>query len=243
MRIKMPLNWNGVSLNQLNQLTELKETDSPVSDFVDRIVILSGAEREKVESLSYEKAMSLTSGLGFLKTLPEAQIHKWIYFKNRFFKLKDLPELSNADFIDLNEIIESNIKEGDKVAKMMLILLDVKGRAKIKDWKFFLEMPVLKSYGMMLFFYNIVKKLLFETFGGLFGGDSTGEENTEGDDSGIKTIEDSKKESQAKLQSKWKWYSFVFGLTNDNPLKLDEAMKYTFYDSCVYYLYKKETKK
>ena len=41
---------------------------------------------------------------------------------------------------------------------------------------------------------------------------------------------------------KWKWYSFVIGLTNDDPLKLEEAFNYTFFDSCVYYLYKLENK-
>ena len=57
------------------------------------------------------------------------------------------------------------------------------------------------------------------------------------------TIEQAKREQADKNADKWKWYSFVIGLTNGDPLKLEEAFNYSFYDSCIYYLYKLENKK
>ena len=57
------------------------------------------------------------------------------------------------------------------------------------------------------------------------------------------TIEQAKSEEADRNADKWRWYSFVLGLTNNNPLKLEEAFKYSFYDSCIYYLYKLENKK
>ena len=57
------------------------------------------------------------------------------------------------------------------------------------------------------------------------------------------TVEQAKSEQAAKNSDKWKWYSFVLGLTNEQPLKLEEAFKYSFYDSCIYYLYKLENQK
>ena len=57
------------------------------------------------------------------------------------------------------------------------------------------------------------------------------------------TVEQAKSEEADRNADKWRWYSFVLGLTNNNPLKLEEAFKYSFYDSCIYYLYKLENKK
>ena len=71
--------------------------------------------------------------------------------------------------------------------------------------------------------------------------DSTGD--TEDERAGNRyTVEQAKNEEANRNADKWKWYSFVIGLTNDDPLKLEEAFNYTFFDSCVYYLYKLENK-
>ena len=90
------------------------------------------------------------------------------------------------------------------------------------------------------------KKLLFKTFGILFGNvsdSSNGEDSGDGEkDKGGYTIADSENENIVKVRKKWRWYDFLIGLTKDNPLELQRAMDYDFYDSCVYYLYKKEMK-
>ena len=90
------------------------------------------------------------------------------------------------------------------------------------------------------------KRLLFEIFKALFNPD--GEDNSERDEDDERkgnryTIEQAKRDEADKNADKWKWYSFVLGLTNNEPLKLEEAFKYSFYDSCIYYLYKLENKK
>lgn len=71
--------------------------------------------------------------------------------------------------------------------------------------------------------------------------DSPGSEEDEGAGNRY-TVEQAKDEEANRNADKWKWYSFVIGLTNDEPLKLEEAFNYTFFDSCVYYLYKLENK-
>tara|TARA_R110001632_G_scaffold72683_1_gene167844 strand:+ start:46 stop:330 length:285 start_codon:yes stop_codon:yes gene_type:complete len=90
------------------------------------------------------------------------------------------------------------------------------------------------------------KRLLFKIFKALFNPD--GEDDNESDKgnegAGDRyTIEQAKDEEADRNTEKWKWYSFVIGLTNNEPLKLEEAFRYGFYDSCVYYLYKLENKK
>ncbi len=68
--------------------------------------------------------------------------------------------------------------------------------------------------------------------------------NTEDEERGDRyTVEQAKDEEADRNADKWKWYSFVIGLTNNDPLRLEEAFKYSFYDSCIYYLYKLENKK
>ncbi len=155
--MNIPLNWNKISLNQLNQLFEIPESSLEITNFINRLSILTGRKREDIRKLTQEEAYVLAEKLSFLNELPKEEKTTWMFYKFRIMKLKDLKELSNRDFIDLNEIIESKDLEGNKVAKTMLILFDVKVGMKVKDWKWFLDMPVGKTYSTMLFFYNIVK--------------------------------------------------------------------------------------
>ena len=90
------------------------------------------------------------------------------------------------------------------------------------------------------------KKILFKIFKALFNPD--GEDESDGDKENEEarsgyTVEQSKREEADRNADKWKWYSFVLGLTDNNPLKIEEAFEYSFYDSCIYYLYKLENKK
>ena len=89
------------------------------------------------------------------------------------------------------------------------------------------------------------KRLLFKVFKALFnpdGEDDDSRSEGDGEDEGRYTIEQAKSEEANRNADKWKWYSFVIGLTDNDPLKLEEAFKYSFYDSCIYYLYKLENK-
>lgn len=155
--MKLPKNWNDISLNQFKKLTEINQDALEITKFIETLSAVTNVSRDKIDGLTYKKAIELINKLKFVYKLPEAEKHEWLFFKNRFFRLKPIEELSNRDFVDLNEIVEADINEAEKVAKMMLILLRVKGRAQIKEWEFFMEMPMGKSYSLMLFFYNIVK--------------------------------------------------------------------------------------
>tara|TARA_R110002049_G_scaffold118031_1_gene271892 strand:+ start:88 stop:375 length:288 start_codon:yes stop_codon:yes gene_type:complete len=89
------------------------------------------------------------------------------------------------------------------------------------------------------------KRLLFEIFKALFnpdGEDDDSRSERDEEDERRYTIEQAKSEEANRNADKWKWYSFVIGLTDNNPLKLEEAFRYSFYDSCIYYLYKLENK-
>tara|TARA_R110001632_G_scaffold132999_1_gene247432 strand:+ start:182 stop:469 length:288 start_codon:yes stop_codon:yes gene_type:complete len=89
------------------------------------------------------------------------------------------------------------------------------------------------------------KRLLFEIFKALFnpnGEDDDSRSERDGEDERRYTIEQAKSEEANRNADKWRWYSFVIGLTDNNPLKLEEAFRYSFYDSCIYYLYKLENK-
>ena len=80
----------------------------------------------------------------------------------------------------------------------------------------------------------------------MFNPDGEDESGGDSEDEGTRgryTVEQAKDEEADRNADKWKWYSFVIGLTNNDPLRLEEAFKYSFYDSCIYYLYKLENKK
>ena len=155
--MNIPLNWNKISLNQLNQLFDIPDSSLEITNFINRLAILTNAKREDIRKLSQEDAIKISEKLNFLNELPKSEKFSWIFHKFRVMKIKSLQELSNRDFIDLNEIIEGKDLEGDKVAKMMLILFEVKIGRKFSDYKELLSMPVGKSYSTMLFFYTIAK--------------------------------------------------------------------------------------
>ena len=78
------------------------------------------------------------------------------YYKGDVFKLIDIENISNQDFIDLNDIIESDIEEGDKLAKCIHKLYK-SVRKKEYDYNHFLELSIGKSYSTILFFWSFVK--------------------------------------------------------------------------------------
>ena len=190
--MKIPKNWNNISLNTFTKLSNLVDTDNDVTNLINRLSLLTNEPIEKIKQLKYGTVLKLVDKLSYLNELPKAKKNTWFIYKGDVFKLIDIENISNQDFIDLNDIIE------------------------------------------------------FKIFKALFNPDGEDDDSrSEADEragSGY-TIEQSKREQADKNADKWKWYSFVIGLTNGNPLKLEEAFKYGFYDSCIYYLYKLENKK
>ena len=157
MSIKLPSSWNDVSLNQLNSLLNIPQSDFEITNLINRLAVLSGEHREEIKKIELKDSHKMVEKLSFLDVLPLEEKVNWLSFKNRIFKLKKVEALNNADFIDLNAIVEGNDLEGTKVAKMMFILFDKVFGRDIIDWSFFMDISVEKSYGTIVFFCNIVK--------------------------------------------------------------------------------------
>lgn len=154
--MKVPKSWNDVSLKTFNSLSELEETDNDVTNLINRLVALTGEPLEKIEQLKYGKVSKLISKLSYLNELPEAKKNTWFIYAGDVFKLIDIENISNKDFIDLNEIIESDISEGDKLAKCIHKLYK-SVRNKEYDYNHFMNLSIGKSYSTILFFWSFVK--------------------------------------------------------------------------------------
>ena len=171
MSIKLPSNWNDVSLSQLDSLLSLPHSEIEITNFINRLAVLTGKNRDEIKKIELQDSYKMIEKLVFLDKLPSEEKVNWLSFKNRVFKLKKVEALNNADFIDLNAIVEGNDPEGTKVAKMMFILFDKVFGRDVHDWSFFMEMPVGKCYGTIVFFCNIVKNYylrLLESYLGMF---------------------------------------------------------------------------
>ena len=154
--MKVPKSWNDVSLKTFNSLSELEETDNDVTNLINRLVALTGEPLEKIEQLKYGKLSKLISKLSYLNELPKAKKNTWFIYAGDVFKLIDIENISNKDFIDLNEIIESDISEGDKLAKCIHKLYK-SVRKKEYDYNHFMNLSIGKSYSTILFFWSFVK--------------------------------------------------------------------------------------
>lgn len=154
--MKIPKSWNSISLNTFSKLSNLKDTDNDVTNLINRLVVLTGEPIDKIEQLKYGQVVKLTKSLSYLNTLPTAKKNTWFIYKGDVFKLIDIDNISNQDFIDLNDVIESDIDEGDKLAKCIHKLYK-SVRNKEYDYKHFLELSIGKSYSTILFFWSFVK--------------------------------------------------------------------------------------
>ena len=154
--MKLPKSWNRISLKTFSKLSNIKDTDNEITNLINRLVVLTGEPIGKIEKLKYGKVLKLTKRLSYLNELPTAKKNTWFIYKGDVFKLIDIDNISNEDFIELNDIIESNIEEGDKLAKCIHKLYK-SVRKKEYDYNHFLELSIGKSYSTILFFWSFVK--------------------------------------------------------------------------------------
>ena len=154
--MRIPNSWNKISLNTYNKLSNLKDNDNEVTNLIDKLVVLSGKDKEEVSKLNYGKIVKQLNKLSYLNELPKAKKNTWFIYKGDVFKLIDIDNISNQDFIDLNDIIESNIDEGDKLAKCISKLYK-SVRKNEYDYNHFMELSIGKSYSTILFFWSFVK--------------------------------------------------------------------------------------
>ncbi len=154
--MKIPKSWNSISLNTFSKLSNIKDTDNEITNLINRLVVLTGEPIEKIEQLKYGKVLKLTKKLSYLNELPTAKKNTWFIYKGDVFKLIDIENISNQDFIDLNDIIESDIEEGDKLAKCIHKLYKSVLKKEYDD-NHFLELSIGKSYSTILFFWSFVK--------------------------------------------------------------------------------------
>ena len=147
---------------------------------------------------------------------------------NTFTKLSNLVDTDN----DVTE-------EGDKLAKCIHKLYK-SVRKKEYDYNHFLELSIGKSYSTILFFWSFVKSyyLKYLKHSLIQMEKMTIQEVKQMKEQGVDI-----RLNKANVNKLIKMLTIVIGLTNGNPLKLEEAFKYGFYDSCIYYLYKLENKK
>ena len=153
--MRIPNNWNRVTLSTYNKLTELVDTDNDITNLINRLVVLTGESIEEVSKIKGDD--KLIKRLSYLNELPTAKKNNWFIYKGDVFRLIDIENISNKDFIDLNDIIESEIPEGDKLAKCISKLYKPVFK-KEYDYTHFLDLSIGKSYATILFFWTIVKK-------------------------------------------------------------------------------------
>ena len=154
--MKIPKNWNSISLNTFTKLSNLVDTDNDVTNLINRLSLLTNEPIEKIKQLKYCTVLKLVQKLSYLNELPTAKKNTWFIYKGDVFKLIDIDNISNEDFIELNDIIESDIEEGDKLAKCIHKLYK-SARKKEYDYNHFLELSIGKSYSTILFFWSFVK--------------------------------------------------------------------------------------
>ena len=55
--MKLPKNWNRISLKTFSKLSNIKDTDNEITNLINRLVVLTGEPIEKIEQLKYGKVL------------------------------------------------------------------------------------------------------------------------------------------------------------------------------------------
>lgn len=150
MKIK---SWKDIDIKKYSLLSDLKETGNEVTDFLQKIMILENKPIDEVEKYNLANVMELNKQLSFMKKLPEEKLKKWFIHNWKVYRIKDIPNLTNKDFFNLNDIIEKEQNDGLKLAKVMNVLYQpVVGKSAPKD---LMGLDIETAYGCVLFFYRI----------------------------------------------------------------------------------------
>lgn len=152
------MNWKSISLKDLDLISEVETTDEV--DYLSGIVsILKNIPVDEVKEWKLKKLLKWNNKLSFLNQLPKASNKNYFWYKGVLYVRRNFEEMSAGEFIDCDQILNSNDPDGLKMAKVIRILFRPFGKkykGLIDD--FFYDMKCAKSYSLAVFFYIGAKK-------------------------------------------------------------------------------------
>ena len=161
MRIRVPKNWNSLTLGQFIQLLDLPETGNDIDDFVNKLSILTGKEPNKLkDNIKAKDLEKLTKKLSFLNKFPQAKKKNWFLWKWRFYKRKQFAETTTSQIADIMKLNENETNEGAKMLNVISVIYYKKKEEQYTSERFqkmkeeFENLPFNLAYDSSVFFLN-----------------------------------------------------------------------------------------
>lgn len=123
MKIKTPKGWSSLTLGQFIQLLDLPETGSKVTDFTNRLSILSGKDPEWLSNNIRGKDLDKLGGkLDFLQKLPKPKKANWFIWKWRMYKRQPFRLTTTSQIADIMKLNEGETNEGARILNVLSVI-------------------------------------------------------------------------------------------------------------------------
>jgi hypothetical protein len=150
MKITIPDNWNGVTVEQFCKLGKL-DAEQQIAEVIS---ILSGEQLEEIEKLDTQAIGQILSNMTwFFELPPEDKYNKVIEIEGKEYSLMNMSDFSIREWIDLSILMSDKF---ENLAKIFSILY--KSEGKRCDHELMKKAPIGLLYGTLVFFCRIEKK-------------------------------------------------------------------------------------
>ncbi len=227
------MNVIDITVEQWLEIQDIEATD----DF-DRacqiISILRDLPLEEVNELPYQEALQTAQDLYVLSKLIDKTVESVTVDDEELYPIP-FESLEFGAFIDLEALFSNEYR--DNIHKILATLyrrrlvaptpLDLPQFEEYSTWvthraPLFMQVPIKNVYAVMTKYVSWRNRLL-ETYSGLFESESN-DEPEEGEEGRI-TSEEAKAIEREKRIKKWGWELFLWKLSGEDPLRMEDATK------------------
>jgi hypothetical protein len=230
--------WDDVTVSNFIHLTRIKKEDF-VNDedyLIAIISILSDLTQQELENIEYDIFVKIVDKIEFINTLPSAKLTNKLFVNQKVLDLNTtLNSLTIGEFIDLEYFFSQNYYEN--LPSILAILyrfytekddwfekeIEPYGNYIFKRAPYFNQISINKVYGV-IDYYLKWRTDLFEKYEGLFKEvEKFDDEEIDKNQSHISRAEEMKERKKQESFNKWSWNLFLYQLSNNDPLKMNQA--------------------
>jgi hypothetical protein len=151
--------WKDITLRQAQELFALDPLDF-IEDLqfeIEQLSILIDVDPSEIENWPSQKIIDSFKEYEFVKTLPKQQLTEEFVIEETTYKMTPLNELTLAQMVDIEELINLGIKQNiHRIISVIWLPIDKPYEPDPKREELMLDVNLEVIYGNLLFFYHIV---------------------------------------------------------------------------------------
>jgi hypothetical protein len=123
MRINIPKGWKNITLGTFIQLLDLPETGKEITDFCNKLSVLTGHDPTKLKNNIRTKDLEkLGKKMAFLSDFPKPKKANWFLWKWTFYKRKPFAETTTSQIADIMKLNEKETNEGARILNVLSVI-------------------------------------------------------------------------------------------------------------------------